>query len=97
MWLFLGFGAIVFAILNVSWTFHRRGKNWYQFASLALTALTLCDFYSDGAARVVRGDWSGLMDTMPVLSGALWICTVASILLNGVSLFRTKGKTEPEE
>ena len=52
MWLFLGLASIITAVLNVfSWT---RGKDtsYYRFASISLTALTMCAFYSDGAKRV---------------------------------------------
>jgi hypothetical protein len=57
---------------------------------MALTALTLCAFYADGAARVVHEDWAGLMDIMPTMSKALWVCTGISILINAVSLFRER-------
>ena len=61
-----------------------------ELAGLALTALTLCAFYADGAGRVVAEDWGGLMDIMPTMNKALWVCTVISILLNSVSLFKGK-------
>ena len=52
--------------------------------------LILCSFYSDGAMRVLNEDWGGLMDIMPTMSKALWVCVGISILLNSVSLFREK-------
>ncbi len=91
MWLFLGLGAIVFAILNVASKTNNKKTQWYRFVSLSLTTLTLCDFYLDGAKRVVNEDYSGLMDTMPTLSYALLFCVVASILINSVSLFKKNG------
>ena len=90
MWLVFGVGAAAFALFNLV----KRGKKReiFRWASLSLTALALCAFYADGAARVARGDWGGLMDTMPALSRALWILTAASILINGVDLFNASRK-----
>lgn len=94
MWMLFGMGAIIFAVLNLIWTFQGRNKTvkWFSFISMSLTALTLCAFYSDGASRVVTEDWSGLMDVMPTVSTALWICTIASIAINGVSLLTGKNQ-----
>lgn len=85
MWLILGMAAVLFAFLK--WRKPGERRELYRWASLSLTVLTLCAFYSDGAVRVVREDWGGLMDTMPTLSRALWICALASIFLNGFDLF----------
>jgi len=35
------------------------------------------------------------MDIMPTMSNALWICTVASIIINAISLFREKREQAP--
>jgi hypothetical protein len=88
MWMLSGVTAIVFAILNLSGKTDDKKTQWYRFSSLSLTALTLYAFYFDGAVRVTREDWAGLMDTMPALSRGLLFCTVASILINSVSLFK---------
>ncbi len=90
MWIFFGIGAIIFAVLNIVWTFQNKKAKWFRFLSLAFTALTLCAFYADGASRVAHEDWGGLMDIMPTMSTALWVCTVASILTNSISLFKEK-------
>lgn len=90
MWIILGIGAIIFAILNVIWSVQNKEAKWFSYASLSLTALTLCAFYSSEAGRVVNEDWGGLMDIMPAMSTALWVCTVASILINSVALFKGK-------
>ena len=90
MWMILGIGSIVFAILNLVRAFHDKNAKWFRFASLSLTTLTLCGFYADGADRVVAEDWAGLMDIMPTMSKALWICTIISILINSISLFKGK-------
>lgn len=90
MWMVFGFGAIVFAVLNLMWMFRNKNAKWFRFASLALTALTLCAFYADVAMRVEKGDFAGLMDIMPTTSVALWVCTIISILINSISLFKEK-------
>lgn len=86
MWAFLALASIVSAILNlVQWARGQEAK-YFRFASISLTALTMCAFYSDSAKRVIREDWGGLMDIMPSMSGALWVCVIASILINGITL-----------
>jgi formate hydrogenlyase subunit 3/multisubunit Na+/H+ antiporter MnhD subunit len=90
MWLALGIVSIVFAILNVVYTSQNKNTKWFRFLSLSFTALTVCSFYADGAARVANEDWGGLMDTMPTMSKALWICVILSIAINSISLFKGK-------
>ena len=96
MWMLFGMGAITFAVLYLICTFQGRNKtvNWFRFISMSLTALTLCAFYADGASRVVAEDWSGLIDVMPTMSTALWICTIASIAINSVSLLTGKNQKQ---
>lgn len=55
--------------------------------SMALTALTVCAFYSDAAGRVAVDDWGGLMDILPTMSKALWICVLLSIIMNGYQFY----------
>ena len=90
MWLVMGFGAIVFAILNLVWTSKQKNSKWFGFISLSLTALTVCAFYSDAAMRVINEDWGGLMDILPSMSKALWICVILSILVNSIMLLGDK-------
>lgn len=90
MWLVFGVGAAAFALLNL-WKLGKK-REIFRWASLSFTALALCAFYGDGAARVAGEDWGGLMDTMPTLSRALWILTAASILINGIDLFKVSRK-----
>ena len=88
MWLILGASAIIFTVLNLGcYSKNKKGK-WFRFGTISLTALTVCSFYSDGAMRVAKEDWGGLMDIMPTMSKALWVCVGISILLNSFSLFR---------
>lgn len=86
MWLVMGFGAIIFAILNLVWTYKQKNSKWFGFISLSLTALTACSFYSDAAVQVANEDWSALMDILPSMSKTLWICVIISILVNSITL-----------
>lgn len=88
MWLLFGLGAIVFAVLNIIFTVKNKESKWFRFASLSLTALTVCAFYADEALRVVNKDWGGLVDVMPTMSKTLWLCVILSIVINSVSLFK---------
>lgn len=88
MWLFFGIGAIVCGLANVYTAFQNKKAKGFRFLSLSLTALTVCALYADGASRVVREDWAGLTDIMPIMSKVLWFCVVLSILLNSLSLFK---------
>ena len=90
MWLAMGAGAIIFAILNLVWLFNQKSSKWFGFISLSLTALTVCAFYSDAAMRVINEDWGGLMDILPSMSKALWICVILSILVNSIMLLGDK-------
>lgn len=90
MWMVLGLSATVFAALNMIWTIKNKNAKWFRFLSVSLTALTVCSFYADGAMRVVKEDWGGLMDIMPTMSKALWVCVIISILINSISLFKEK-------
>lgn len=42
MWLILGVGAMIFAILNMIATIKNKNAERYRFLSLSLTALTVC-------------------------------------------------------
>ena len=90
MWLAMGVGAIIFAILNLVWLFKQKSSKWFGFISLSLTALTACSFYSDAAMQVVNEDWGGLMDVLPSMSKMLWICVIISILANSIMLLGDK-------
>ena len=86
MWLVMGFGAIIFAILNLVWTSKQKNSKWFGFISLSLTALTACSFYSDAAMQVANEDWGGLMDVLPSMNKTLWICVIISIVVNSITL-----------
>lgn len=88
MWIILGVAAVVTAILNIIWTMKNQDAQWFRFISMSLTALTLCVFYSTNAEWVLNEDWSALMDVVPTMSKALWGLTIASIVINSISLFK---------
>jgi len=90
MWLVFGFAAIITAIGNLVWMLRGRDAKWFRFSSLSLTALTLCSFYSADAKWVVAEDWAALMDVVPTMAKLLWMLTIASIVINGISLFGKK-------
>lgn len=90
MWTIWGAAAILTAIFNLIWNASGKDAKWFRFASLSLTALTVCAFYSMDAKWVQKEDWSALMDVVPTMSKALWTLTAASIVINGVSLFQKK-------
>ena len=87
MWLFFGITAIVSAILNVIWTLRHRETKWFRFISMSFTALTMCSFYALAKQWVLTEAADQLLDVMPALSEILWFLTIASITINGISLF----------
>lgn len=90
MWLIFGAAAIITALLNI--INFKNSADFFRFLSLSLTSLTVCAFYADGAGRVIQEDWAGLMDTMPTISKALWICVALSIIINSISLIKSHRK-----
>lgn len=86
MWIIFGVSAIITALLNI--INYKEKANIFRFLSLSFTSLTVCAFYADGARRVVIEDWAGLMDTMPTISKALWVCVIISIMINSYSLIK---------
>ncbi len=90
MWMLFGVAAFVTAVFNLAWMVRHKETKWFRFASLSLTALTVCAFYGMDAKWVVNEDWSALMDVVPTMSKAVWVMTLGSIVLNGVSLFQKK-------
>ena len=88
MWLILGVGAIISALLNMIATIKNKNADRYRFFILSLTALTVCSCYLEAANRVIKEDWGGLMDIMPTMSKALLVLVILSIAINSVSIFK---------
>lgn len=86
----LGIIAIFFAIKNIiAWT-HGKDPQKYRFLSLAFTSLTIFSFYYMGAEFLSKGDIAGALDVVPTISESLFFCTIASIIINGITLFKIK-------
>ena len=91
LWPVFGVAAIIAAVLNLAFCFSGKEAKYFRFASLSLTALTMCAMYSMVNNWVLYEDWSALMDVVPAMTRALWFLVIASILINGLSLFVRKG------
>lgn len=92
MWISFGIISIIFTILSVLYTLQNKEAEWFRFLSISFTALTVCSFYAVSAEFVEKENWAGLMDTMPTMSIALWICVVLSIVINSISLIKKKNR-----
>lgn len=92
MWITFGALSIITAILNLLTAYGKKDPKWFRFASLSFTALTMCEFYSAEAQRALAEDWAGISDIMPTMSYELWFCVIASIIVNGITLFTYKDK-----
>ena len=90
MWLIFGGIAVVLTVCNIAFFIFKKDGSLLAFMSMALTALTVCAFYSDAAGRVVVEDWGGLMDILPTMSQALWVCVLLSIIVNGIPVLLNK-------
>lgn len=92
MWIAFGIISIIFAILNIAYSFQNKETEWFRFLSISFTALTVCSFYADSANFVSKRDWAGLMDTMPTMSILLWVCVVLSIVINSISIIKKRNR-----
>lgn len=92
MWLFFGITAIITAILNVICFLRHREAKWFRFLSMIFTLFTLCSFYAQAAQWVLVKDWSALTDVLPSTSNMLWFLTIASVVINSISLFKNNDK-----
>lgn len=86
----LGILAMFFAAANVIAWLHGKDPTKYRFLSMAFTSLTIFAFYNMGAEFLAKGDFSGAQDVIPTISNTLFICTLASIIINGITLFKRK-------
>ena len=87
MWLILGLIAIVTTFINLY--MYKTGRD-YKLAmamGLSFTALTLCAEHSLVSNWVKGEDWSALLDVVPTMDKALWVLTIASVLLNIAPIF----------
>ena len=95
MWIVFGIVAVASAILNLAWAAKGREPKWFRFISLSATALTVCAFNSVNAEWVINEDWIALMDVVPAMTRSLWVSTVLSVIVNGITLFWKKDRSIP--
>ncbi|XKH49850.1 hypothetical protein LG275_09440 [Chryseomicrobium palamuruense] len=78
------FGIIAIFMTGINFFLYAVGKDYKLAMALALsfTALSLCAHYSYIDNWVQSEDWSALADVVPIMAKALWVLTIASILLN---------------
>lgn len=86
----LGILAIFFAAKNVIGWLNGKDPTKDRFLSMAFTSLTVFSFYNMGAEFLVKEDFAGAMDVIPTRSTTLFTCTIASIIINGITLFKIK-------
>lgn len=89
MWIILAIAAIVFAILNLVSSFKGKDPKWFRFISMALTSLSLFTAYGKVASRITSGNILGVAIT-PVTNKVLLVFTIAMIIVNAISLFKSK-------
>ena len=90
MGIICGFIAIFFAVKNVlAWS---RGLDSSKdcFLSMAFTCLAIFSFYNMGANFLEKEDIAGALDVIPTIREALFVCTLGSILFNGLTVFIKK-------
>lgn len=90
MGIIFGLIAIFFATKNVlAWS---RGLDSSRdcFLSMAFTCLAIFSFYNMGANFLIKEDIAGALDVIPTIRGTLLVCTLGSILVNGLTLFKKK-------
>ena len=83
------FGIIAIFMTGINFFLYAVGKDYKLAMALALsfTALSLCAQYSYIDNWVQSEDWSALADVVPIMAKALWVLTIASILLNIAPIF----------
>ncbi len=87
MFILTGLAAILFAILNIRNYLNHRETKWFRFLSMTLTLITTGFIYQLDADYVLKNDFSALSDVVPSMSKILWVCLIASVLINGLTLF----------
>ena len=86
----LGILAMFFAAANVIAWLNGKDPTKDRFLSMAFTSLTVFSFYNMGAEFLIKEDFAGAQDVIPTISNTLFICTIASIIINGITLFKRK-------
>lgn len=90
MGIIFGLIAIFFAVKNILAWLYGKDPSKDRFLSMAFTCLTIFSFYNMGANFLIKEDIAGALDVIPTIRGTLLICTLASILINGITVFIKK-------
>lgn len=90
MWLSFGILAVIFAILNLVFAFKGKEAKYFRFMSMALTILTVWKVYDDDITRFFMKDFATIEDISGTMTKALFVCSAASIAINGITLFKEK-------
>lgn len=90
MWMVFGILAVIFAILNLVFSFKGKDARYFRFISMALTIITVWKVHDDEIARYFMRDFAYLEDVSGTMTKALFACSAGSIAINSISLFREK-------
>lgn len=90
MWMVFGILAVIFAILNLVFSFKGKDARYFRFISMALTIITVWKVHDDDITRFFMKDFAALEDVAGTMTKALFVCSVGSIVINSISLFREK-------
>ena len=61
-----------------------------RFLSMVFTCLAIFGFYNMGANFLEKGDIAGALDVIPTIRETLFVCTLGSIIINGITVFVKK-------
>lgn len=90
MGIIFGLIAIFFAVKNILGWLNGKDPSRDRFLSMAFTCLAIFGFYNMGANFLIKEDIAGALDVIPTIRGTLFACTLGSILINGVTIFKKK-------
>ena len=90
MGIICGLIAIFFAVKNVlAWSMGMDSSK-DCFLSMAFSCLAIFSFYNMGANFLIKEDIAGALDVIPTIRGTLFVCTLGSIIINGITVFVKK-------
>ncbi|MCH1627882.1 hypothetical protein [Fredinandcohnia quinoae] len=93
--LVLGLIAWILPAINIT-RYEKRSRNWITLSILSLSACSISLFFQIWSLyeRVKAEDWSALMDTMSVIASVPAILLIGTIILNGITLYMYRSRTE---
>lgn len=90
MGIICGIIAIFFAVKNILAWLYDKDPSKDMFLSMAFTCLAIFGFYNMGANFLEKGDIAGALDVIPTIRWTLFVCTLGSIIINGITVFIKK-------